>query len=313
MTKRLLKSLIGLSTLLLVGCGNRVTSTSTPASDASTVTETSTVAETSTATETSSVADVSSVQENLPDFTDYKLIFLNKANKALKGLKVTLTGEDFEETKTTGIRGSVTFKETPTGDYTITVTGLPDGYTWETALTFDKAEEEQTFIATSQLRPASDYTSSLKYSAGDIMCDFYANRAWNETVDGTTTVKSESTPLSDILDGKDAVMLNFWGTWCGWCVREMPAFESFYQAHDNIGIYAVSDYDDVNAVATFKATNSLTFDMANLSDTSIIGSFGITGYPTTVVIDSYGLITKVHSGALQTLAEVETLMNDYID
>ena len=300
MQKTLFKSLAVLSTLFLVGC-NKL--------DTSSIADSTTTSDTTTLTEDSSTTVSTAEEENLPDFTTYKLTFVNKLEKGLKGLTVRLTGEGFDEILTTGIRGSVTFEDLPTADYQLSVSNLPAGYHWDSPLAFDKAKANQTFVAEAELREFTEYTTSTRYKVGDILCDFYANRAWKEN----NLTKSESTALSEIMEDKDAVILNFWGTWCGWCVREMPYFEQFFQAHDNIGIYAVSDADDIDAVASFKQEYSLSFDLASLPNTDIITSFGINSYPTTVIVDASGLITKIHSGALLSLTEVETLLADYLD
>ena len=54
-----------------------------------------------------------------------------------------------------------------------------------------------------------------------------------------TLVSGETVKLSDYRGQK--VLLNFWATWCGPCVKEMPAFQRLYEEYpDDVVILAVN-------------------------------------------------------------------------
>ncbi|MFQ9705393.1 MAG: TlpA family protein disulfide reductase [Enterocloster clostridioformis] len=73
-----------------------------------------------------------------------------------------------------------------------------------------------------------------------------------ELMDGTSITLSE-------LQGKP-VIINFWATWCGPCVKEMPAFERLKDDFgDKIGIIAVNCGDDAETVKDFVEENGYTF------------------------------------------------------
>ena len=113
-------------------------------------------------------------------------------------------------------------------------------------------------------------------------------KAGNKAPDFTAElIDGSSLALSD-LKGKP-VIINFWATWCGPCVREMPAFERLKEDFgDEIGIIAVNCGDDADTVKDFVDENGYTFPVALDPSNSI---------PYTVVLDANGKITHVSTGA----------------
>lgn len=104
--------------------------------------------------------------------------------------------------------------------------------------------------------------------------------------------------LSDLLKEKKAVALNFFFTGCGPCRREFPAIQKAYEGNPNIEFLAIShsNNDDNNrTVADFKSENKLTFPMG-MDNIGLTNAFGVNGFPTTVIIDRYGLIAFRSSG-----------------
>ena len=46
--------------------------------------------------------------------------------------------------------------------------------------------------------------------------------------------------LSDMA-GKQPVVIDFWATWCGWCVKEMPLMEKFQEQYgDKVAVYCIT-------------------------------------------------------------------------
>ena len=91
---------------------------------------------------------------------------------------------------------------------------------------------------------------STFYQLGDKMDDF--------TV---TTYDGRSLTLSEVLKEKDAVLINFWATWCGPCRQEFPFMEEAYQQYtDKVEIIALSvEPTDTNDVlAAFAAEQGVT-------------------------------------------------------
>ena len=119
---------------------------------------------------------------------------------------------------------------------------------------------------------------------GDIAPDFTA-----ELVGGGTFKMSD-------YDDK-IVLLNFWATWCGPCVGEMPAFERLKNdGIENLEIICINDIEDKQSVDSFVSQEGYTFNIGY----DVAGKIGIyyptDGIPYTLVID-HGKIEKIYLGA----------------
>lgn len=135
--------------------------------------------------------------------------------------------------------------------------------------------------------------SSLQLKRGSVMKDF--------------TVKSVSGTeyrLSELLEEKKAVVLNFWFLNCQPCKMEFPHMEAAYSKYeDKIELIAMNPVDGTDTeILSFADTNGLTFPMAKCAE-DWAAVFDLTAYPTTVVIDRYGVICLIHKG---TIPEAET-------
>lgn len=180
--------------------------------------------------------------------------------------------------------------------YAITLSGVPKGYAVEKLYRFDGTNTEITL--TSSLitgESLGDTTLGL----GDVMYDFTVTAP-----DGTKVV------LSEILKQKKMVLLNFWYTGCSWCVTEFPYMEQAYQQFvDDVGIVAVDPLGETDAaIAAFPSSYnlSLSFPLAACPSTWA-NTFGITGYPTSVIIDRYGVICLIEAGAITSLTPFTSL------
>lgn len=132
-------------------------------------------------------------------------------------------------------------------------------------------------------------------SEGDEAPDFTVSLA-----DGSTFTLSEQ-------QGKP-VLLNFWATWCGPCVREMPAFETLYTEYgENAAVLAVNCLEDTATVDAFIAENEYTFPIAYDTDGSVNMRYPTQGIPYTLVIDGDGIVRNIYVGA----ADAETQYREY--
>ena len=94
------------------------------------------------------------------------------------------------------------------------------------------------------------------------------------------------------LEGK-VVFLNYWTTWCPYCIREMPDIEALYHEFgDNqgdvifLGIDTPDTVDNVgrDAIASFLETNGYTYPCLLDPDFSLGNQLGIQAFPTTFII-----------------------------
>ena len=143
------------------------------------------------------------------------------------------------------------------------------------------------------------FAASTRISVGD--------KAPNFTC---TTLNGKTISLSE-LQGK-VVLVNFFATWCGSCVREMPYLQSeVFDAFraDDFFMIAIAREQQVNDVTEFKNTKGkgLTFPLAVDTDSSIYNLFATQFIPRIFVIDKEGIV-KWESGGLSK-PQFEDLVN----
>ena len=165
------------------------------------------------------------------------------------------------------------------------------------------------------------------YELGDVMYDFTL-----------TNLEGEKLNLYTLLEEKKVVILNFWYTTCSACYYEFPymveAYESTYvnangetrNYKDDVVIIAVNPTiagggDSFNDIENFRDQMGITFDVAldldgdtqNLTfDPLLTNQFGVTAYPTTFIIDSYGLIAEIGVGAVTATDKWTQTFDKYI-
>lgn len=141
-----------------------------------------------------------------------------------------------------------------------------------------------------------------RLSVGDRMYDFTVTDS-----DGNTLT------LSQMLQEKEMVVLNFWYINCPFCVKEFPAMNEAYAAYqDRVGMVALNPYDSMANIRQFRANNaSLTFPMASCP-TGWVQTFALRGFPTTLIIDRQGVIREMHVGALLKVSDWESLLLPYL-
>ena len=97
------------------------------------------------------------------------------------------------------------------------------------------------------------------------------------------------------------IFLNFWATWCGPCIDEMPSMERLYQkfkTRKNFAMLEVSiDKAGTDAVKKFMTENKLTFSVLLDRDSEVAGAYGVMGIPSTYLIDTQGFVINRAVGA----------------
>jgi peroxiredoxin len=107
-----------------------------------------------------------------------------------------------------------------------------------------------------------------------------------------------------------AVIINFWATWCAPCLVEMPALEQAYQERkdDGLVILAVNRDEDRGAVERFFYEDlKLTFTPLLDDEARVNDQYRVFNLPTTYFVDRDGIIRGVHRGVL-TLS----MIDDYL-
>lgn len=180
--------------------------------------------------------------------------------------------------------GLMQFDAKASDAYVLTLGGVARGYMVDVHYAVT-GETTQIVLKTELLKEAD--LSSLNLGLGDVMFDFTVT-----AVDGTQYT------LSQLLAQKKTVVLNFWFVGCDPCKAEFPYLQEAYDAAgEDIIVLAVSPVSDAAAISQFASAQGLTLPMANVA-ADWERAFGITAYPTTIVIDRFGTISLIHAGKI---------------
>ena len=106
------------------------------------------------------------------------------------------------------------------------------------------------------------------------------------------------------------VILDFWGSWCGWCIKGMPKMKEYYAKYqDKLEILGVDCNDTVekwkNAVAKHEIPWLHVYWDKEKGDNPV-ELYGVQGFPTKVVIDPQGRVAK-------TIVGEDPAFYDYLD
>ena len=95
------------------------------------------------------------------------------------------------------------------------------------------------------------------------------------------------------------VILDFWGSWCGWCIKGMPEMKKYYDKYK--GKFEILGVDCNDTEAKWKAAvekHQLPWKHVRQSkeNQSVSDDYGIQGFPTKILIDPKGKIVKIIVG-----------------
>lgn len=93
----------------------------------------------------------------------------------------------------------------------------------------------------------------------------------------------------------EGVFLNFWGTWCGPCKREMPAMEKCANEYkdEGVNVLAVNIAESDLKVQAFAETYDLTFPIVIDKTKSVRDAYNIRPLPTTLLVGPDGIVKKI--------------------
>ena len=125
-----------------------------------------------------------------------------------------------------------------------------------------------------------------------------AIRAMNSTVYDPQNQKV----TLQVLLGKP-IVINYWATWCGYCVEEMPTFEKVYQEEkDNVVFMMINATDGVSETVEkaqkFIEEKGFQFPVYYDINGEVGYQYGIYSLPTTIFIHKDGTIEIGYKGML---------------
>lgn len=119
--------------------------------------------------------------------------------------------------------------------------------------------------------------------------------------------------LSD-LKGK-VVLLNFWATWCPYCVIEMPLLEKVHQELKGKGLImlGIDAGETESTVQKFVSEKKLTFTMILDPDLYASLLYDARYLPTTYIIDKTGKIQSLKIGAFKDDIEITSAIKPLLE
>lgn len=189
--------------------------------------------------------------------------------------------------------GKISFVALESDNYVAVLNEIPTGYAAEDYYPLTGA---QTKIVLGAATMGED-DELPSYKLGDMVMDFAITG-----LDGTEYT------LSELLEDKKAVVLNFWYLECQPCKAEFPFLQEAYAKHsEDIAVLGMNPINtDTDAIAAFQKEMGITFPLVACgSEWEQI--MQLTAYPTTVVIDRFGNICLIHRGSIDKTAIFESM------
>lgn len=105
------------------------------------------------------------------------------------------------------------------------------------------------------------------------------------------------------IDGKDFslsslkgkyVVIDFWGSWCGWCIKGIPEMKKTYDKYKGkiefVGVDSGDTEEDWKAAV--KQHGLPWINVINSENPNVVALYGVRGFPTKFVIDPEGKVAK---------------------
>ena len=192
--------------------------------------------------------------------------------------------------------------EIPKSTYRVELTNLPAGHYYDQSFTLDANPGAYTFECSTCVID-EEMPEKTRYQEDDIIHDF--------TIEDS---KGDDFTLSDCFaNGKSLVLINFWATWCTYCIQEFPHFETALDIYgDDFEIFGLTvEPNDTNRLINeFKEDYGISFRMGRDVNYTRYLSFGFTGsVPASVLVNKYGVIEYIGVGAF-TERELLDMIDD---
>ncbi len=94
------------------------------------------------------------------------------------------------------------------------------------------------------------------------------------------------------------VVLDFWGSWCGWCIKGFPALKEAYQKYgDKLVVIGIDcNESEVDWREGVKKHELPWLNVYNGNDRALYEAYNITGFPTKAIINPEGKLVDLTTG-----------------
>lgn len=127
------------------------------------------------------------------------------------------------------------------------------------------------------------------------------------------TLDGKELALSEIVSKNKYTLLDFWASWCGPCIAEVPHVKKVYAKYKSKGfeVYGASIDADAEAWKGAAKAHSLPWQHVILDGKDKTGGaflYGVQGIPYTVLIDQEGTIVKINLRGEKLMETLDELM-----
>ncbi|WP_437205657.1 TlpA family protein disulfide reductase [Planctomicrobium sp. SH664] len=130
-----------------------------------------------------------------------------------------------------------------------------------------------------------------------------------------TTIEGDAFDIKS-LEGK-VVLVDFWATWCGPCLQELPHVKEMYEAYNDKGFEVVGISLDDNKQALEKFLDDQDIEWVTLFsndpekqgwENPLVQHYGITGIPMAILLDQKGNVVSMKARGENLTAELKKLL-----
>ena len=107
----------------------------------------------------------------------------------------------------------------------------------------------------------------------------------------------KTTTLSDVTNGKKAVLLNFWATWCPSCREEIPELSALNKDLSALGfaVIGIDVGESQKRVSSFVAKLKIDYPVLLDADSKTAEDYAVVGLPVSVLLDANGKVIGEYS------------------
>src|SRR5262249_32793594 len=106
------------------------------------------------------------------------------------------------------------------------------------------------------------------------------------------------------------LVLDFWYRGCGWCMRAMPQVKEVAQHYKDkpVAVFGMNNDRNVDDARFVAQEMKLAYPV--LLSQELPSKYGVTGFPTLIIIDQQGKVSDIHVGYSDHLYEEVTAAVD---
>lgn len=109
-------------------------------------------------------------------------------------------------------------------------------------------------------------------------------------------VSGQSLRLSDLRG--QVVVFNFWATWCGPCVKEMPMFQEYQDNYPSFVMLGINMEEPESTVKRFLDGSGISYRILLDTNAVVTDLYKVWMLPTTVFVDAEGIVRFLHVGEI---------------